>query len=148
MAQRSSRSTPAGSADRQRRQRYLALIYAVIFMVILISAYTGFLPVQFLGQLPGYDKIGHVVLYAIAVYFGHSLMGDRVWLGQKLPIFPIGFGLATITEEFLQKLSPHRTFSRLDLTCSLTGILIGWYLGTRARRSFNATPQACPRPEV
>lgn len=121
----------------QRRWRLLALIYLGIFLVILGLAYTNHLPPQ-LGRIPYYDKIGHGVLYAIAAYLGHRILGDRWWrLGRvSVPLFALLFGLFTLAEELVQGLSPYRTLDGGDLLWSFIGIAVGtaWAQGNRQRR--------------
>jgi len=104
----------------------LAFLYGSIFLTILILAYTGNLPTF----LPQNDKLGHVVLYCLATYLGHRACHYRrlMLLQRSLPLFPVLFGLFTITEEGLQALSPHRTLDAIDLLASFIGIFLGYRL--------------------
>ncbi len=109
------------------RQRQLwAILYGCAFFVTLVLAYMGKLP----SALTGNDKLGHVVLYAIATFLGHRALGGRRWRrslnGWYIPLFPALFGLFTIVEESCQSLSPNRTFDLGDLVASFLGIAIGW----------------------
>ncbi len=109
-------------------------IYATLFGLTLWLAYTNQLPDWF-RDIPYYDKIGHVSLYAIATYLGHRLLRSRYlqlhrW---RLPLFPALFGCFTVTEELLQGLSPYRTLDALDLVCSGLGIALGYWLVERKR---------------
>jgi polysaccharide biosynthesis protein VpsQ len=112
----------------------LALVYGTIFLCILSLAYTGNLPTWF-TQIPYYDKIGHVLLYAIGTYLGHrALRGRSIVIFPdigRLPLFPALFGLWTTTEELLQGFSPNRTLDATDLVCSLLGVILGWWLVER-----------------
>lgn len=110
----------------------LALMYAAIFGLTLVLAYTGNLPAWF-QQIPLYDKVGHVVLYAIPTYLGHRLLRARSlrWLGVSWPLFPVLFGIFTIVEEASQGLSPNRTLDGMDLVCSFVGIGVGYWLAER-----------------
>lgn len=112
-----------------------ALLYAIAFLVILILAYTGNLPPQ-LQQIPYYDKIGHVVLYGIATYLGHTLLSYRR-LGNGLPVFPTLFTIFTIVEESFQGLSPNRTLDSIDLIASLSGIALGYQLSEKGRKKHH-----------
>lgn len=107
----------------------LALAYLGIFLVILYLAYTGNLP-QYLGTIPYYDKVGHVVLYSIATYLGHRVIQRRhLRVGRwSLPLFPLGFALWTGVEEVIQQFSPNRTLDLGDLICSGLGIALGYWL--------------------
>ena len=114
--------------------RILAALYATTFLAILLLAYTGNLPPQF-SQIPYYDKIGHVVLYGVAVYLGHRVFGYRrmTVLAIALPLFPILFAIGTVTEELLQVFSPNRTLDALDLVASFCGIALGYWLAEKGR---------------
>ncbi|MDY6782216.1 MAG: hypothetical protein SW833_06635 [Cyanobacteriota bacterium] len=112
---------------------FLAIAYAAFFLIILVFAYTGKLP-GFIQRIPYYDKIGHVVLYALASYLGHHLLRFlRVRIGGVvLPFWPSAFALFTLAEELMQLTSPNRTFSWLDLAASLLGVIIGYLLAERS----------------
>jgi VanZ family protein len=112
--------------------RAIAVIYAVIFLVILILAYTGNLPSQ-INQIPYFDKIGHVVLYSVASFVGHRVLQKRHIhpYGLKLPLFPLLFGLFTISEELSQVFSPNRSLDPIDLIASFLGILLGYWLAEK-----------------
>jgi polysaccharide biosynthesis protein VpsQ len=112
--------------------RAIAVFYATTFLVILILAYTGNLPRQ-LNQIPYYDKIGHVVLYCIASFLGHRVLNRRhIHLNSlRLPLFPVLFGLFTVSEELVQFLSPNRSLDPVDLIASFAGILLGYWLADR-----------------
>lgn len=128
--------TPAPQPPSQAWIRWLAPFYGLLFCIILWSAYTGNLP-AFLGKIPNYDIPGHIILYAMASYLGHRLSQWKMirLFGRSLPLFPLGFTIWTIAEECLQSLSPNRTFSIVDLVCSLIGIILGWQLANRDRVS-------------
>ncbi|MEM8612546.1 MAG: hypothetical protein AAGF93_11045 [Cyanobacteria bacterium P01_H01_bin.105] len=110
----------------------LAVGYGSLFLGILWAAYTNNLPLDLLGAIPHYDKIGHVVLYALASYLGHRVFNRHHFKGHRyLPIFPTLFGLAMTVEEIVQGVSPHRTLDGLDLVCSLSGVVLGYVLAQR-----------------
>jgi VanZ family protein len=131
------------SAPGHWRLIAIALLYLAIFISIMIMAYTNHLP-TYLAKIPNYDKAGHVLLYALAAYFGHRIWRSRSWpcLGWRFPLFPMGFALFTVVEELIQNLSPYRTLDSLDLIASMVGILIGWQL---AERSLQTPQQKPPR---
>ena len=113
----------------QRHVILLAISYGSLFLGILWAAYTNNLPLELLAKIPYYDKIGHVVLYALASYLGHRVLNQRHFRGHRyLPVFPILFGLAMTAEEMIQGLSPYRTLDSLDLVCSLSGVVLGYVL--------------------
>jgi hypothetical protein len=127
-------SMPTARSPRVDWMRWLAPFYGLLFCGILWLAYTGNLP-SFLGKIPHYDIPGHIILYAMGSYLGHRFsrwktirLGGRAW-----PLFPLGFAIWTAAEEWLQSLSPNRTFSGVDLVCSFLGIGLGWWLANRDR---------------
>jgi polysaccharide biosynthesis protein VpsQ len=126
-----SKSVKNSPAQRHRLPLgLLSLVYLALFLTILLLAYTDRLP-AYLGQIPYYDKVGHVGLYAVAAYLGHRVLGYRGW-GQ-LPLFPSLFGIFTLAEELIQGLSPHRTLDATDLIASFAGLILGWQIAERSR---------------
>jgi hypothetical protein len=125
------------SSELNQSQRNIALLaigYGALFLLILWGAYTNNLPLALLGKIPYYDKIGHVVLYAMASYLGHRVLNRRYFRGMRwLPVFPVLFGLVMTAEEIVQGLSPYRTLDALDLVCSLGGVVLGYILARRGK---------------
>lgn len=114
-------------SDQKKRQSFsrwvwilLAVVYAGIFLTILVLAYQGKLP----SILTQNDKLAHVILYAIASFIGHWVFNHRrVQFGNvRLPLFPVLFTLFTIAEELMQSLSPNRSLDIWDLIASFAGI--------------------------
>lgn len=107
----------------------LGSLYAVTFLVILALAYTNNLP----AWVNHYDKLGHLILYAVATYLGHRVFARRrLHLKRfRLPLFPLLFGVFTLVEEGVQSLSPYRTLDAIDLVASFAGIALGFWLADR-----------------
>lgn len=123
----------------QRNVGFLAAGYGGLFLLILWAAYTNNLPLGLLNKIPYYDKIGHVVLYAMASYLGHCVLNRRHFRSVRyLPVFPALFGLVMTAEEIVQGFSPYRTLDALDLVCSLGGVALGYVLAQaqRAKKRF------------
>ncbi|MGB3295208.1 MAG: VanZ family protein [Phormidesmis sp.] len=112
---------------------FLAGGYGLLFLLMLWAAYTNHLPLQWLSQLPNYNKFGHMILYCIPSYLGHRLCQRKHFRSgdTSLPIFPVLFALFTVTEELVQGFSPYRTLDAGDLVCSLLGVGIGYWLAQR-----------------
>lgn len=122
------------SQPAQRNVLWLAIAYGGLFLLILWAAYTNNLPLALLGKIPYYDKIGHVVLYALASYLGHRVINRRHFKGVRyVPVFPVLFGLVMTVEEIVQGVSPYRTLDWLDLVCSLGGVGLGYLLAQRVK---------------
>lgn len=114
----------------QKPWQIACFLYFLLLLLIVITADLGNLPYSLLEQIPFYDVYGHFILYGIASFLTHL-----AWGGKKIVIyplfFPLGpfvFTLVTITEEIMQQYFPKRTFSLLDLSSSLIGIILFYYL--------------------
>ncbi|MCS6814762.1 MAG: VanZ family protein [Cyanobacteria bacterium] len=115
-----------------------AILYAGLFLITLQLAYAGKLP-PIIQQIPFYDKIGHVSIYALATYLGQRALSLRqiTVLSQRLPLWVTLFVVFTIVEEGIQAWSPNRTASTIDLVCSLLGIALGYGLAEHGRTKMN-----------
>ncbi|MEL7144422.1 MAG: hypothetical protein AAGL08_19675 [Cyanobacteria bacterium J06573_11] len=114
-----------------RKVVLLSACYGVLFLLMLVLAYQGTLPVAWLSNVHNADKIGHLVLYCVPSYLGHILFRYKHIAPLRLPVFPGLFTLFTITEELIQGLSPNRTLDAGDMVCSLIGIAVGYRLAQR-----------------
>lgn len=108
----------------------LGLIYAALFSILLVVAYTGNLPPQ-LAIIPNYDKPGHLIIYGMATYLGHRALRWRRFGRFRLPLWVIAFGSFTLIEEGLQAFSPNRSFDGLDLVMSFLGVGLGYWLAEK-----------------
>ncbi|MFL9451922.1 MULTISPECIES: VanZ family protein [Nostocales] len=99
--------------------------YFGILLSICISAYMKIIPTE-IAQFPYYDTILHFLLIGIAAYLGHLALEKRKVqiLNFLVPIAPLLVSIFTVGEEFLQKLSPHRSFDLVDLTADFCGIVL------------------------
>mgnify|MGYP001793315351 CR=1 FL=1 len=125
------------SQTRPRPSRTVILIsagYGIFFLVMLVLAYQGTLPVAWLSNFHNGDKIGHLILYCLPSYLGHTLFRHKHFSSLRLPAFPGLFTLFTIAEELSQGLSPNRTLDAGDMVCSLIGIAVGYWLAQRQAR--------------
>jgi hypothetical protein len=118
-----------------------AIAFAILFLTIMVVAYTGNLPPQ-LAQLPHHDKLGHVILYAIATFLGHlGLQRRHVRLvNMQVSLWVLLFGSFTIIEELGQGLSPNRSLDAVDLVCSLVGVVLGYRLAERGKKQETSLP--------
>jgi glycopeptide antibiotics resistance protein len=106
--------------------KILAVIYLLVFTLIIVLAYNHALP----EYLTKNDKAGHIFLYGLATFLGQRAGNWRLvklWF-LKLPLFPLVFGIFTIIEECSQSLSSNRTFDIGDLVASFFGIFVGYGL--------------------
>ncbi|MBW4564584.1 MAG: VanZ family protein [Mojavia pulchra JT2-VF2] len=106
--------------------------YLGILMTIIISAYMKILPVKN-SVIPFYDTIGHFILIGIGAFLSHLALKKRaiIFFSIPIPLAAILVSLFTVTEEFLQKFSPNRTFDLVDLTADLCGIVLFTWLAQK-----------------
>ncbi len=115
----------------QKFWRIACILYFLTLLLIVITADLGNLPYYWLEKLPNYDVYGHFILYGIASVLIHQALGRQkiVIYNFFLPLGPFLFALVTIAEEMMQTFFPTRTFSLLDLSASLIGIILFYYIG-------------------
>jgi len=105
--------------------KWTLFAYTLFIATIFILAYIGLIPTR-LHAIPFYDSAGHFILYGcwgfcLGWTFSKTLIRISVF---KIYIgIMIAMAIATI-EEFLQQLSPLRTFSLLDLFWGILGIVV------------------------
>ena len=104
-------------------------------------AYTGNGPTYFafLKYIPGGDKTGHTVLMCVLSVVLSWLFAFRRLRFNRLRI-PYGiFGVFVFitAEEFLQLLSPNRSFDLIDLTANYLGIALAFAI-IHAIERFNS----------
>lgn len=131
-----SASYPPSNNAPSKKVVLLSAIYGLLFLLMLILAYQGTLPVSRLSRFHSADKIGHLILYFIPSYLGHILcrykhLSSKRLLRWRFPLFPTLFTLFTITEELIQGFSVNRTLDAGDMVCSLVGIAAGYWLAQR-----------------
>lgn len=69
------------------------------------------------------DKLSHFLVYGcLMLWFCQLYTGTRRW-GLALAFVALGVGL-----EFLQGLTPDRTYEVLDMAANTGGVLLGWLL--------------------
>jgi polysaccharide biosynthesis protein VpsQ len=126
--------------EQKGHQAALGLLYAAMFGLLLVVAYTGNLPPQ-LAMIPNYDKPGHLILYGFATYLGHRVLRWRRIGRFYLPVWVVAFGSFTLIEEGLQAFSPHRSLDGLDLVMSFLGIGLGYWLAERELARHQMAPE-------
>ncbi len=109
---------------QQRGNRYLLL--AVIWTMISLLAL--FAPKDTVGvettlSIPGLDKIGHFILFAIWAYLIAKAISERKMSINPL-IFCGAFALFAILTEVIQN-QIGRSFEWLDVLADIIGIIIG-----------------------
>lgn len=139
----------------RRRNRWVVIfwVYIAILGSISLSAYLGLLPRNSgLLALPHADHVIHFLLLGGASFLSHRALGGR-WLRFRrvgLPLGPLIVGLASITDECFQSLSPVRTFDLLDMASNVSGVIVFGALAEamirRAIRRSEPSAASPPRP--
>ena len=113
--------------------RYFAALFLAFIIGLIVLADADLLPdfINAIYDFPNGDKVGHFVLYGLLNFFI-----TRAFL-SSLPIrrggwvtLSVGSILALFValEELSQMFFSARTFSLLDLTASLLGIIVGGWV--------------------
>ena len=113
--------------------RYFAALFLAFIIGLIVLADADLLPdfINAIYDFPNGDKVGHFILYGLLNFFI-----TRAFL-SSLPIrrggwvtHSVGLILALFValEELSQKYFASRTFSLLDLTASLLGIIVGGWV--------------------
>ena len=115
--------------------KWITILFALFIILIIILADTGNLGIlRLISQIRYADKVGHFILYGIL-----TLLIDLT-LFQALPTRPrnrvavtSGLILALLIslEEFSQQYFASRTFSLVDLTASLLGVIFFSWVALR-----------------
>jgi len=102
----------------------------LFFTAVFVVAYTGNGPTYFafLKYIPSGDKTGHTVLMCVLSFVLSWLFAFRrlrfKWL--RIPYGILGVFAFITVEEFLQILSPNRSFDLIDLTANYLGIALAF----------------------
>lgn len=121
--------------------KWLAILFALFLLVIVILADIGALPhfLQVWNNFPYGDKAGHFILYGIL-----TLLVDLA-LFRSLPnqspkqvtvISGLILALLIGLEEFSQRYFVDRTFSLKDLAASYLGLIFFSWLALRMHRAW------------
>ena len=116
--------------------RYFAALFLAFIIGLIVLADADLLPdfINAIYDFPNGDKVGHFVLYGLLNFFitRAFLSALPTRRGGWVPL-SVGLILAVFValEEFSQKYFASRTFSLLDLTASLLGIIVGGWVGNK-----------------
>jgi len=110
--------------------KYFAALFLAFIIGLIILADADLLPdfVNAIYDFPNGDKVGHFVLYGLLNFFiTRAFLSSLPTRRGGWVTLSVGLILALFValEEFSQMFFVARTFSLLDLTASLLGIVIG-----------------------
>jgi len=117
-------STSRQGANVRPRWAWLLWVQLSIVLLASLAAYLGLLNLAVLA-LPGMDKLLHFLLYGALGFFSVG------WWADRSPWTVLGIlSCLAILDEAAQSLAVARSFSLIDLTATLLGILVfGWAAG-------------------
>jgi VanZ family protein len=107
-------------------QKYLWKLISVGFLIVVIIIYiTAYL--DEIPEKPGYfpkdfDTIMHFILYGLFSFSLHLASGKKHW--RRIPVFPAIILFIATTDEFIQILSPNRSFEYSDMLANFGGIAL------------------------
>ena len=113
--------------------RYFAALFLAFIIGLIVLADADLLPdfIKAIYDFPNWDKVGHFVLYGLLNFFiTRAFLSSLPTRRGGWVTLSVGLILALFValEEFSQKYFASRTFSLLDLTASLLGIIIGGWV--------------------
>ena len=113
--------------------KYFAALFLAFIIGLIVLADADLLPdfINAIYDFPNGDKVGHFVLYGLLNFFiTRAFLSSLPTRRGGWVTLSVGLILALFValEEFSQKYFASRTFSLLDLTASLLGIIIGGWV--------------------
>ena len=113
--------------------RYFAALFLAFIIGLIVLADADLLPdfINAIYDFPNGDKVGHFILYGLLNFFiTRAFLSSLPTRRGGWVTLSVGLILALFValEEFSQKYFASRTFSLLDLTASLLGIIIGGWV--------------------
>ena len=118
--------------------KWLAILFALLIVVIIVLADTGNLGVLgFINEIPNSDKAGHFLLFGIlALLLNLTFIRSLPNRDPRLVALSIGLILTLLigAEEYSQQFFNSRTFSLLDLAFSYIGVIFFSWVALRMNR--------------
>ena len=116
--------------------RYFAALFLAFIIGLIVLADADLLPdfINAIYDFPNGDKVGHFILYGLLNFFiTRAFLSSLPTRRGSWATLSVGLILALFValEEFSQKYFASRTFSLLDLTASLLGIIVGGWVGNK-----------------
>ncbi len=113
--------------------RYFAALFLAFIIGLIVLADADLLPdfINAIYDFPNGDKVGHFVLYGLLNFFiTRAFLSSLPTRRGSWVTLSVGLILALFValEELSQIFFSARTFSLLDLTASLLGIIVGGWV--------------------
>lgn len=101
----------------------MRLIVLSLILVILGITILSLLPPRSGIEIPGNDKVGHFIAYAVLTINAGLLLDRKKWLVMLFVCALYGLLL-----EYLQGFVPGRSVTIYDVYANTLGVLIGWLI--------------------
>ena len=116
--------------------RYFAALFLAFIIGLIVLADADLLPdfINAIYDFPNGDKVGHFVLYGLLDFFiTRAFLSSLPTRRGGWVTLSVGLILALFValEELSQMFFSARTFSLLDLTASLLGIIVGGWVANK-----------------
>lgn len=124
--------------------KIFAVLVATVVVMLTLIANLGYANqvFGFLKYVPGRDITGHFVLYGVLGFAATAGIARSRWatIPKARAIMTTVLATLITLEEFSQALIATRTFSFLDLSASLAGVLLGsaastWIMTVKSNRA-------------
>ena len=116
--------------------RYFAALFLAFIIGLIVLADADLLPdfINAIYDFPNGDKVGHFILYGLLNFFiTRAFLSSLPTRRGGWVTLSVGLILALFValEELSQMFFSARTFSLLDLTASLLGIIVGGWVANK-----------------
>jgi VanZ family protein len=104
------------------RLKWRALWLAIGWLILTVIVYLSVAPLPVELPASGGDKIGHVLAYAVAMFWFGQIYGElrpRLFIAAAL----VGLGIGL---EYVQAFTHYRTFDYGDMVADALGVALGW----------------------
>ncbi len=113
--------------------KYISLLFLIFIILVIVLADNGSIPpfIRALYDFQNGDKLGHFILLGLLNFFiTRAFLSSLPTRRGGWVTLSVGLILALFValEEFSQMFFSARTFSLLDLTASLLGIIVGGWV--------------------
>ena len=112
-------------SDEAAALRWLRLWLATGWLLVAAVVYLSLTPAPPYVELPQSDKLGHVVAYAVLMFWFMQIYHQR----RTRMLIAVGFVFLGVSLELLQGYSGERQLEFADMIANTAGVALGWITG-------------------
>jgi VanZ family protein len=112
-------------SDEAAALRWLPLWLATGWLLVTAVIYLSLTPAPPQLELPQSDKVGHVLAYAVLMFWFIQIYHQR----RVRILIAVGFIFLGVGLEFLQGYAGERQFEIEDMLANTVGVALGWISG-------------------